>query len=138
MSDYDDLTRPNKRKSKLPSNSKNLLQQTDNSVLDIDQFKKEITDGIVKSQRDKAKIKGGYNGSIKKLGRASINDVKFVDNVQWTPAKKVLTFLITGGSYAAFIITIYLIGAKALAIIFGAVTMSLFLIFYIIYWVTKG
>lgn len=139
MFDDDELTRPKKRRSKLTGNSESLFEQMENSSLDGGKFTKKFADNVIGPKRGRPQIEGGSRGPIaKQMGRGSIQSADFMGNVKWTPAKKIITFLLTGGSYAGIFVAIYLSGLKAVAIAFGGGIMFLFLIFYILHWMFNG
>ena len=139
MSNHDDLTKPNKKKSRLPGNSDSLFEQMENSKLNTGQFTKKFANDVVGPQPRGLSVEGESQGPIPlSMVGGSIQSADFMGNIQWTPAKKILTFLLTGGAYAAIIISIYLSGAKAVAMIFGGATMLIVLISYLLYWMVKG
>ena len=92
---------------------------------------------IFKKQSKRGTIKGASKGPLaRQRGKGSINKADITRN--WTPAQKVILTLVIAGFYAGIMVTIYLTGAKAVAIMFGGVTMVICLIAILMYWAFKG
>lgn len=92
-----------------------------------------------KKQKKRVMIDGSSKGPIaRQKGRGSIGKANILGHVQWTPAKRIIFTLLTAGVYAAIMISLYLFGVKELAIMFGAITMLIFLMTGLLYWMVKG
>ena len=139
MSDHDELTRPNKNKSKPMGYSEDLFQQMQNSKIKPEQFTKRFANDVLGPKTGALSVEGESKGPLaSRMGAGSIQSADFMGNIQWTPMKKIITFLLTGGSFAAIIVALYLSGLKGFAIMVAAFVMLTVLIAYLIHWIFKG